>query len=202
MLNLVTTHLPTLGFTIIHPVTSPKNRWKTFIPDSFPSNSPIITGGDFIWKSQTVAHGLNQGILCENVVSVFSYHHLKQLTKESTWEESILDLYVTNRPGLFRSVEIIPGYADHHTVVVDSDIKLRFSKKPWRTVLLVVQCCVGHPKGENYKVPASRIFYKCMLIEMPTSTIYRAFRSHVENIMKDIPAKLNKCRRDLPWVTA
>ena len=105
------------------------------ILDSFPSNSPIITGGDFsaadiIWKSLTVAHGLNQGILCETLVSVFGCHHFKQLTKEPTWKESILDLYVTNRPGLFRSVETIPGYADHHTVVIDSDIKLRYSKNP------------------------------------------------------------------------
>ena len=30
---------------------------------------------------------------------------------------------------------------------------------------------------------------------------YSAFCSHVENIMKDIPSKLSKSRRDVPWMT-
>ena len=48
---------------------------------------------------------------------------LLQMQKEPTRESSILDLYLTNKPGLVKHNTTIPGISDHHMVVVDSDVK-------------------------------------------------------------------------------
>ena len=123
---------------------------------------------------------------------------MKQLVKEPTREENILDLYATNRPGLVTSVQTIPGFADHHTVIVDSDIKLRLSKKPRRTVYQWSKATWDTLKEKTMKFQQD---FLQTYAGRDVDSNYSAFCSHVENIMKDIPSKLSKSRRDVPWMT-
>ena len=123
---------------------------------SFPSNPPTIIGGDFNradirWKLHTVAPGSDQRILWETLISIFGDHHLKQLVKEPTREENILNLCTTNCPGLVESVQTIQGFADHHIVIVDSDIKLRLSKKLQWTVFQWSQAACDTLKEKTMK---------------------------------------------------
>ena len=55
---------------------------------------------------------------------------------EPNRESSILDLLFTNKPGLVKSHQTIPGISDHHMIVVDSNIKasMMMNSKPARKI--------------------------------------------------------------------
>ena len=78
------------------------------------SNQTIVLGGDFNLpgnKSQ-----------CELLLSSLDTHALAQIHKEPTREENILDLLITNKPGLIKSSHSVPGISDHCAVVTELDI--------------------------------------------------------------------------------
>ena len=57
-------------------------------------------------------------------------HHLVQLQREVTREKSILELYITNRPALVKSINTVPNISDHEgAIVVDSAITPVVNKK-------------------------------------------------------------------------
>ena len=47
---------------------------------------------------------------------------MAQIHKEPTREENILDLLITNKPGLIKSSHSVPGISDHCAVVTELDI--------------------------------------------------------------------------------
>ena len=49
-------------------------------------------------------------------------HALAQIHKEPTREENILNLLITNKPGLIKSSHSVPGISDHCAVVTELDI--------------------------------------------------------------------------------
>ena len=109
------------------------------IMEDLPRDSPVIFGGDFNagdinWDTGTVASGSDRKALCDRLVEVLGDHHLEQLQEEPTREDALLDLYCTNRPGLFKDINTIPGFSDHHIVIADSDIQARRTTKPRRPI--------------------------------------------------------------------
>lgn len=50
-------------------------------------------------------------------------HNLNQLQRIPTRLDAILDLYCTNKPGLLKSINTVPGFSDHDLIVVDIMIK-------------------------------------------------------------------------------
>ena len=95
--------------------------------ESLDSDVPIILGRDFNaedidWENNTIAPGSDRKTLCETLIDVFEDHHLDQIQRECTRENAVLDLYVTNRPGIVKSCNTVPSIADHHIIVVDSMI--------------------------------------------------------------------------------
>ena len=56
------------------------------------------------------------------LLSSLDTHALAQIHKEPTREENILDLLITNKPGLIKSSHSVPGISDHCAVVTELDI--------------------------------------------------------------------------------
>ena len=52
-------------------------------------------------------------------MSSLDTHALAQIYKEPTREENILDLLITNKPGLIKSSHSVPGISDHCAVVTE-----------------------------------------------------------------------------------
>ena len=68
------------------------------------SNQTIVLGGDFNlpgidWDNPKAANKSQ----CELLLSSLNTHALAQIHKEPTREENILDLLITNKPGLIKS---------------------------------------------------------------------------------------------------
>ena len=93
------------------------------------SNQTIVLGGDFNlpgidWDNWVVNPKTANKSQCELLLSSLDTHALAQVHKEPTREENILDLLITNKPGLIKSLHSVglPGISDHCTVVTELDI--------------------------------------------------------------------------------
>ena len=93
------------------------------------SNNVIILGGDFNfrdvdWETESVAPGSYERTASQMLIDSLADHHLSQMQRETTCESSVLDLYITNRPTLVKTINTVPNISDHEgAVLVDSNIK-------------------------------------------------------------------------------
>ena len=85
-------------------------------------------------------------------MSSLDTHALAQIHKEPTREENILDLLITNKPGLIKSSHSVPGISDNCTVVTELEIdppyrctKLRpvrqFKNANWEAIRQQIRSC-------------------------------------------------------------
>ena len=91
------------------------------------SNQTIVLGGDFNlpgidWDNGVVNPKATNKSQCELLLSSLNTHALAQIHKEPTREENILDLLITNKPGLIKSSHSVPGISDHCAVETELDI--------------------------------------------------------------------------------
>ena len=88
------------------------------------SNQTIVLGGDFNlpgidWDNGVVNPKAAKKSQCELFLSSLDTHALAQIHKEPTREENILDLLITNKPGL--SSHSVNGISDHCAVMTELD---------------------------------------------------------------------------------
>ena len=91
------------------------------------SNQTIILGGDFNlpdidWENSLVLPSATNKGQCEHLLSSLDDHALTQVQKEPTRDKNILDLCITNKPGLIKSSRSVPGILDHCAVLTEADI--------------------------------------------------------------------------------
>ena len=96
------------------------------------SNQTIILGGDLNlpdidWENSLVLPSATNKGQCEHLLSSLDDHALTQVQKEPT--RDILDLCITNKPGLIKSSRSVPGIWDHCAVglLTEADINPPYS---------------------------------------------------------------------------
>ena len=121
------------------------------------SNQTIVLGGDFNlpgidWDNAVVNPKAANKSQCELLLSSLDTHALAQIHKEPTREENILDLLITNKPGLIKSSYSVPGISDHCAVVTELDIDppyrrtkprpvRQFKKANWEAIRQQIRSC-------------------------------------------------------------
>ena len=100
------------------------------ISEKFKNNpkTTLILGGDFNagginWDLCTVDHDTSNRTLKEKLLSILSKVGLKQMQKEPTRGQNLLDLFCCNKPSLVKSITSIPGISDHNIVLADCKLK-------------------------------------------------------------------------------
>ena len=86
------------------------------------SNQTIILGGDFNlpdidWENSLVLPSATNKGQCEHLLSSLDDHALTQVQKEPTRDKNILDLCITNKPGLIKSSRSVGPYPEFRTTV-------------------------------------------------------------------------------------
>ena len=118
---------------------------------------------------------------------------------QPTREENILDLLITNKPGLIKSSNSVPGISDHCAVVTKLDIDppyrrtkprpvRQFKKANWEFIRQQIRSCwtsfsensPSRSVDENWLKPKS-ILNQCL--------------------DKFIPTKMTSPRENLPWLS-
>ncbi len=165
----------------------------------------ILLGGDFNakdinWDSNTVSSTSGRKNLHTRLLDIVGSFHLSQHQLGPTCEESILDLFFTNKPGIVRSMHTIPGLSDHDIPVADCDLKPSINKKQPRKLFQF------HRANWDSIRAATLTFAENFLAEYKDRSVdmnWRMFVDHIKSSMdKFIPSKLSSTRYNLPWVNA
>ena len=124
---------------------------------------------------------------------------MAQIHKEPTREENILDLLITNKPGLIKSSHSIPGISDHCAVVTKLDID-----PPYR-------CTKPHPvrqfKNANWEAIRQQIrsCWTSFSKKSPSRSLkenWLKLKSILNQCLdKFIPTKMTSHRENLPWLS-
>ena len=165
----------------------------------------IIAGGDFNakdvdWDSCSVKPGASHAPLCEAVIATLQEPHLEQLQKSPTRQDSILDLYCTNKPGLVKSINLIPGFTaeGHEFIVIDSWITAErlkkaprkffmWSKANWTEIKAKTTSVVNEFLNQNQKTVQDN---------------YTTFCDHIQSMLDSyVPHGFTRTRTDVPWLT-
>ena len=108
-------------------------------------DTTVILGGDFNfsdidWEGESVPQGSKEAQSCQQLLDILNDNHLSQLQWENTRENRLLDLYITNRPTLLKSISTVPSISDHDdAIVADSDIIPTYNKKTQRKYFVWAQ---------------------------------------------------------------
>ena len=79
------------------------------------------------------------------LINSLNEHFLTQIQRQPTRENSVLDLFITNKPSLVKSVYNVPNISDHEgAILVDSNIRASITiRKPRSYPLFQKQ--IGNP---------------------------------------------------------
>ena len=167
----------------------------------------VIVGGDFNapginWTDNdvTIKHDARNKGMCARLLSIFSNFSLHQLQTEPTRENSVLELFCTNKPGLVKNISLTPGISDHDgVIVVDMALKAVINKKPQRRIPLWSKANWEKLK-EDARSFASEFLNGCS--DRSPEENWAAFKSHMKTAQSAIPSKLSSERTNLPWLTS
>ena len=111
------------------------------ISEKFRNNpkTTLILGGDFNagginWDNCTVDHDATNRPLKEKLISILDEAGLKQMQREPTRGQNLLDLFCCNKPSLIKFIKSIPGISDHNIVLADCKLKPSIITKPQRKI--------------------------------------------------------------------
>ena len=168
------------------------------------SNQTIVLGGDFNlpgidWDNGVVNPKAANKSQCELLLSSLDTHALAQIHKEPTREENILDLLITNKPGLIKSSHSVPGISDHCAVVTELDIDppyrrtkprpvRQFKKANWEAIRQQIRSCwtFFSENSPSRSVNENWLKLKSILNQC---------------LDKFIPTKMTSPRENLPWLS-
>ena len=162
----------------------------------------LIIAGDFNlphinWKHCSVTPGATQANQHQELINIMNEHSLEQVQTKPTRLNNVLDLYLTNHPSLVKSCDTIPGISDHHMVVVDSDLKPKYSKPKRRKVYKYKKADWDTVKS-SVKALGDDIMNQT---EDSVETKWSELKDGLVKIMdKNIPSKLTSKRHNLPWM--
>ena len=145
--------------------------------------------------------GASESSGCQKLIDILHTFGLSQLQRENTRGDRLLDLYVTNRPALVKSVNTVPSISDHDSaIVVDSNILTVLNKKTPRKVLIFSKAQWNSMKTDVLNFSTSFLeSYKTRSINQNWNDI----KSCVESTMNaNIPTKTISGKNPKPWLTS
>ena len=168
------------------------------------SNQTIILGGDFnnlpdiYWENSLVLPSATNKGQCEHLLSSLNDHALTQVQKEPTRDKNILDLCITNKPGLLKSSRSVPGISDHCAVLTESDLNPPYRRATARQVRQFKKA-----SWENIRQEIRRHWASFSKDSPNHSVIEKWLR--LKSILMDclnkfVPTKLPSKRHNLPWL--
>ena len=103
-----------------------------------PSASVWIAGDvnlpDIDWRTNTVCGNQHCHALNDMLVDFFNCNGFVQSFDSPTRNQSILDIFCTNRPSLVSCCQILPGISDHEAVLFKTSTVLKHTKPTKRKI--------------------------------------------------------------------
>ena len=135
----------------------------------------------------------------EKLLDVIHDNYLVQVQHKFTRITSVLDFLFTNKPGLIKDINTIPGISDHDTVAIDTALKLNVNRKLPRNIKQWTKADWGSMKKEALDYQAK---YFNKPDDRSVKARYKDFQDLVTHLIdKFVPSKMSLTRRNLPWCT-
>ena len=161
-----------------------------------------ILGGDFnlpdiSWQSQSVKPGGKHTNISKQLLQCTADESLTQLQLEPTRDQNILDLYFTNRPGLAKHTQTLPGISDHDIVLVDTELKAKINKNKARKIYKFNKADWTQLKTEATKMSDTLL----STFSTDINENWTLFKRNLTTLMdKHIPSKTTTTRYSVPWL--
>ena len=163
--------------------------------------STIIVGfKDIDWETETAPPGSTERAASQKLITSLRDHHLSQMQREPTREKSVLDLYITNRPGLVKSMATIPSFSDHDGVIlVDSDVIPAYNKKKPRKTYVFSQSKWCKMKEDITSFATSFLQqYRSRTVNENWEAIKDEINKTVEG---HVPSRISSKKQYQPWIS-
>ena len=184
--------LDALNASLHHIQPLNRNNDKTIIL------SGDFNAGDIDWNDNMVPSGSSNPTVCNKILDILNEHGLYQLQKHPTREANILDLFITNKPGLLKQIVTIPGISDHDIIMTDCDLRAYIPKKVHRKIY-------SYSKADWPNIHKSMEVFKDVFsreaISRSPEVNFNILKSKIEQVIeKFVPCKTTSSRYKPPWL--
>ena len=124
---------------------------------------------------------------------------LSQMNEVPTRGSSILDIFITDRPSLVESCDVVSGISDHGIILVTSLVTARLSHPSPRTIYLW-----SHADFDSIKNRIASLceeFIANQTASSPVYTLWSTFLSICNECLDIVPTRLGNFNNKQPWIT-
>ena len=176
----------------------------TNIRSRFP-NSALWIGGDINlpdikWCDGSIADHSNSLDLNNLFLDFLDNNALSQMVDSPTRGSSILDVFITDRPGLLESCHVVDGISDHEVVLVTSSITADLPPPTRRTIYLWSRTDLNLIR-ETAQSLCQR-FTTTHSTSTPIDILWNDFMSICNTCMDLVPTKLSSTKHHQPWINS
>ena len=135
-----------------------------------------FNAGGINWDPCTVDHDTSNRTLKEKFISILSEAGLKQMQREPTRSQNLLDFFYCNKSSLVKSITSIPGISGHNIVLADCKLKPSIITKPHRKIY------------QWSKAEQTVVFAEDFLASAATRSVnvnYIKFTTYLEEVMEN-----------------
>ena len=161
----------------------------------------IVNLPDINWQTEAIhGHQYNSAIN-STYRSAFQDLCLSQIVDFPTRQQSLLDVFLTNRPTLVRKCMSMPGLSDHDMVLTVADVRPRLKRPVERKIHLWDKANIQEIRDELQSFADA--FLSHTSIDTPIiRTQWSDIKVKLLFILDDkIPTKLSSRRYNQPWIT-
>ena len=138
----------------------------------------------------------------DELFNLFDEHMLTNTQHDVTRFNRNLDLHLTTRPSPAKSQNIIPGITDHNIVVMDSDIKPTYNRKPPRKVYSFNSTKADWITIKLQTVQYVEAYFKKNYESNSVDQNWKSIKNYLLDMMdKYIPSRHKSPRHNLLWLT-
>ena len=160
-------------------------------------------GGDFNlpdidWQIDTITGHQYPSALNTKFLDTINELGWNQIVNFSTRKNNILDLFLTNNPGLIEEALKIPGLGDHEAALITSKINPNRKKMKPRRILLWNRCDPTIIKEKMLRYQNS--FIKSFNLNSNIEEMWGSIKENLISIMEEnVPTKITSTQFQQPW---
>jgi len=156
---------------------------------------------DIQWPSESITGHQYPRCINERMLRTASDLGFEQMVNFATRGNSILDVFMTNRPSLIKRCEPIPGVSDHHTAIfVDTEVVAPKGKNVRRRIYLWDKGNVTALRSDIQEFAED--FVSHHTLHSSIDELWSLLKTKLLSAMDQfIPSKMSTIRFNQPWIT-
>ena len=147
----------------------------------------------------SIKPGCSYPNLYDDFMTMLDDFSLVQMVTEPTRHENALDLFLTTNHILVQKTEMLPGIADHDTMVADVNVTPQVGRQKPRNVPLYRKA-----DWDGFRKYISNFASDSMINNenLYVVQLWNSFKSAInQDISKFVPIKRFGVKKSLPWIT-